>query len=231
MTQKSPVTLVASAWLLASAAAASAAVVYQSPGPHLMNQENLTLPDTVITRGGDADDALYFRFTVEPISDTSTEGYYAAFQLFEGDSERLGVGNAWGPHAYSAFATSIGDVDLNSANPDPGFTFQIVRNTDLTTLLFKVDFQPGGDDLITVWLDPDLALPEGAQDPLLTTSFAANATFDNIRLRHGGGGDGWTFSNILIADSGTAPGFFAIPEPSSALLGALGLLATLRRRR
>ena len=35
----------------------------------------------------------------------------------------------------------------------------------------------------------------------LTTKFAANASFNQIRLRHGGGGDGWTFSEMAIATS------------------------------
>ncbi|MCB1132062.1 MAG: PEP-CTERM sorting domain-containing protein, partial [Verrucomicrobiae bacterium] len=86
-------------------------------------------------------------------------------------------------------------------------------------------------DNITVWLNPNLALTEAAQSPSLTTNFFANASFDEIRLREGGGGNGWTFSDIVIAGNSTDTGFFAVPEPSAALLGAFGLIGLLRRRK
>jgi hypothetical protein len=34
--------------------------------------------------------ALYFKVHVDPLSDASTEEYFAAFELYEGDKERLG---------------------------------------------------------------------------------------------------------------------------------------------
>ena len=42
---------------------------------------------------------------------------------------------------------------------------------------------------------------ESDQPESLTTHFKANASFDQIRLRHGGGGDGWIFSEMAIATS------------------------------
>jgi signal transduction histidine kinase len=54
-----------------------------------------------------------------------------------------------------------------------------------------------------VWLNPNLA--RGATDKnqpeTLTTKFKANASFNQIRLRHGGGGNGWIFSDMAIATS------------------------------
>ena len=53
-------------------------------------------------------------------------------------------------------------------------------------------------------MEPDLrrGATEGGQ---LTepddAQFAANALFDQIRLRHGGGGAGWVFSEMAIATS------------------------------
>src|ERR1041384_409985 len=49
---------------------------------------------------------LYFKFHVDPLSDSSTEEYFAAFELYEGDTERLGVGNALKAWAYSAFVNT-----------------------------------------------------------------------------------------------------------------------------
>jgi ligand-binding sensor domain-containing protein/signal transduction histidine kinase len=48
----------------------------------------------------------------------------------------------------------------------------------------------------------------------LTTRFSANASFDSIRLRHGGGGGGWTFSGMAIGTS-----FSDFVDTSSAKAG------------
>src|SRR5258708_4616770 len=55
----------------------------------------------VLRRDDSAKDALYFKFHVEPLSDATKEEYFATFQLFETNSERLAVGNALRAWAYS----------------------------------------------------------------------------------------------------------------------------------
>jgi len=44
-------------------------------------------------------------------------------------------------------------------------------------------------------------MTEDSQLNILTTHFRAKATFNQIRLRHGGGGEGWTFSDMAVATS------------------------------
>ena len=161
-------------------------------------------------------DALFFKFRVNPLSDVSKEEYFAGFQLYDNDTERLGVGNSLKAWAYSAFNTEetgennrvFGDLDLHSANPEsyePGtfLAYELPRRGIVRTIVFKVQFIPGGDDLVTVWIDPALTadMNEDSQSTILTTQFRAKATFNQIRLRHGGGGDGWTFSDMAVATS------------------------------
>lgn len=170
----------------------------------------------VVKRDDTAYDVLYFKFHVDPLSDVSTERYSAGFQLFEGETGRLGIGNSWVAWAYSAFNTSEnsntnstrGDVDLHSARSEPRFVgtfdpYELVRHGIECTLVFKVHFRPGTDDDITVWLNPDLAsgATEESQSEAITTRFRANASFDQVRLRHEGGGGGWIFSDMAIATS------------------------------
>jgi ligand-binding sensor domain-containing protein/signal transduction histidine kinase len=159
---------------------------------------------------------LYFKFRVDPLSDASTEEYFAAFELYEGDKERLGIGNALKAWAYSAFrADANGEshegsdyIDLHSSRPEPSTpgTSIIYENPHRgieCTIVFKVQYVPGGDDLVTVWLNPDLGpgATEAAQPESLITKFKADASFNEIHLRHGGGGDGWIFSDMAIATS------------------------------
>jgi hypothetical protein len=226
--------LLAGLLLGASGALSNAAVLYSMAGPVTVNETwNYAPPGLSLSRGASASGTLYFQYTVaNPASNNTTESYYAGMSFYDAGAEHLGVGNGWDPWAYSAFNTSVGNIDLNSATPEPATTYQQVRSTDMTTIVIRVDFNSFANDNVTVWLNPNLSLTEAAQSAALTTYFSADANFDTIYLREGGGGDGWTFSNFSIAENGTDTGFFAaVPEPSAALLGGLGLLALLRRRR
>lgn len=215
----------------ASCALSNAAVLFSSAG-QLVNEANVSL-STGLSRDASASDTLYFKYTVtNPASnythDNAGNNYFAGMQFYNGASESVAIGNGWGAYAYSAFAGGLsGDVDLNTALPATSpWGSHMVESTDITTIVFKVNFVNGGNDTITAWVNPDLSLAEAAQSASLTTTFSANATFTDIVLREGGGGAGWNFSNIVIADS-----FASIPEPSAALLGGLGMLCLLRRRR
>ena len=168
-------------------------------------------------------DALYFKFHVDPRSDWGDEKYSAGFQLFEGNQPRLGVGNAWEAWAYSAFNTAelgpdnkLTNVDnyefnLQSSHPEPepGATRGTFRSYELVshdverTIIFKVQYVPGTDALVTVWLNPNLSRgwSEKNQPANLTTKFRANACFDQIHLVQNGGGNGWIFSDMAIATS------------------------------
>jgi signal transduction histidine kinase/ligand-binding sensor domain-containing protein len=167
-----------------------------------------------VKRDDAANDTLYFKFRVEPISDETTEPYFAALELFEDDAERLGVGNALDAWAYSVFfpgaqssgVPPAGYLDLRSAHPDPNAlahlaNYQCPHRGETTTIVFKVQYVPNGEGLVTVWLNPDLGpgANEMNQPETLTTRFNANASFDELRLRHGGNGGGWIFSDLAIA--------------------------------
>jgi ligand-binding sensor domain-containing protein/signal transduction histidine kinase len=169
-----------------------------------------------VQRDNTATNTLYFKFHVDPLSDVETEEYFAGFQLFEGDKERLGVGNSLKAWAYSAYNTAqtgpsnnvAGDFDLNSSRPESPsagvhLPYELPRRGYDRTIVFKVEYVAGGDDRVTVWLNPDLApgATEASQPESLTTRFIANASFNQIRLRHGGGGGGWTFSDMGVATS------------------------------
>ncbi|MDR3456473.1 MAG: sensor histidine kinase [Verrucomicrobiae bacterium] len=179
-----------------------------------------------VKRDDKASDVLYFKFHVDPLSDAASEPYYAFFQLCEGNTNRLGVGNALEAWGYSAAYTSElgpsnklslddGEFNLKSVHPEAAglgvfMPYELVKQNHERTLVFKVQYVPGGDDLITVWLDPNLTHGATAenQPEKLTTKFKANASFDQIRLRHDGtggslhdGGNGWIFSDMAVATS------------------------------
>jgi ligand-binding sensor domain-containing protein/signal transduction histidine kinase len=205
-------------WVLTCASAAQASVLWSDLGTTLVHNtgEGYDILDGAVKEDDSSTNTLYFKFRVDPLSDASTEEYFAAFELYEGDKERLGVGNALKAWAYSAFrADATGEsqegsdyTDLHSSRPEPStpgisIIYENPHRGIECTIVLKVQYVPGGDDLVTVWLNPDLGpgATEAAQPESLITRFKANATFNEIHLRHGGGGDGWIFSDMAIATS------------------------------
>jgi signal transduction histidine kinase len=195
---------------------ARATVLWSEPASRVIHAtpDGTDIIGGAVKRDDSASDVLYFKFHVDPLSDAANEPYYALFQLNEGDTNRLAVGNAPEAWGYSACYTSEtgpsnragGEFDLKSSHPEGsgmgGFKpYELPSHNHEKTIVFKVQYLPGGDDLITVWLDPDLthgATVENQPDSLIT-KFKANASFDQVRLRHGGGGNGWIFSDMAIA--------------------------------
>ena len=198
------------AWVAATTS--SAVVLWSDLSTTLVYQTGMgsDILGGAVKRDDSATDTLYFKFHVDPLSDTSTEEYFAAFELYERDEERLGLGNALAAWAYSAFISGPAGAfhDLNSSRPEASgqgtfFDYENPHRGLESTIIFKVQYFGGGDDLVTVWLNPDLGpgASEAAQPESLITRFRANASFDEIHLRHGGGGGGWVFSDMEIATS------------------------------
>jgi hypothetical protein len=146
---------------------------------------------------------LYFKFRVDPISDAVSKSdafYLAGLTLFADGAEHLAVGSgriSWGYSAFNASGkgpenTIEGEFALHSATPEAGRIFQYVRRGIRTIIVFKVQYVPGQNAHVTVWLNPDLSLgaTENNQPTNITTRFEANATFNEIHLVHQGGGGG-----------------------------------------
>ncbi len=77
------------AWMLM--VSAHAAILWSDEGARVVRntgpgEDNL---GGKVKRDNKASDVLYFKFHVDPISDLASEPYFAGFQLFEGNEERL----------------------------------------------------------------------------------------------------------------------------------------------
>ena len=197
----------------------SPAVILWSDSGSTLVRENgggTDILEGAVKRDDTSNDTLYFKFHLNPLSDVTTEEYFAAFELYDSDLERLGIGNALQAWAYSAFlghdgvteAAKDGYIDLHSSKPEPAAGngasgYEFPRRDVERTIIFKIQYVPGGDDIVTVWLNPDLGpgANEVYQPESLTTRFNADASFDEIHLRHGGAGGGWIFSDMAIATS------------------------------
>jgi signal transduction histidine kinase len=205
---------------------ARAVILWSDLPSRVIQTTPMVVLDGQVKRDDKANDALYFKVHVDPLSDPADEPYFALFQLVQTNQMRLGVGNALEAWGYSAAyaaengpenkpSSDSGEFNLHSAHPEAAQmggkrTYELPSHNYPRTIVFKVQYIPGADDLVTVWLDPHLThgWTEETQPTELTTRFKANACFDQIRLRHGGnggpqhnGGNGWEFSDMAIATS------------------------------
>lgn len=224
---------------------------------HLLCNTNQVLPIPLSALPGHDDlskSTLYFRFTVEPISDFYSEPLtkYEAGLIFSDQGKlHLGIGNAWNAWGYSAFNTAEmgfgnadeGEFSLNSklAEVSALSSFELPRFGLQRTIVVRVQFIPGKNDEITVWMEPDLSAgsDELQIDQKQTTDFRANASFDQILLSHRGCGHGWRIGNLTIATKFkdlTARYFWQKPSfvslavvIVSALIGSLGWFTAKRR--
>jgi len=195
-----------------------AKILWSNPGPVLAHDtsDGRDILHGAVKRATNATDVLYFKFRVDPLSDSSKEPYYAGFQLFDGTTHHLAVGNAPAPWAYSAFYTADtfptnkvkGDFDLSSSQPElfsekDVQPYELPRRGNPRVIVFKVQFVAGSSDLVTVWLSPNLEVGnnEESQPKSLTSKFKADCAFDQVHLIHMGGGDGWIFNDMAIATS------------------------------
>lgn len=211
------------AWLVCSLARpASGVVLWSHPSALTIRTNGLghdILLQHIESKDDNSSDTLYFKFQVDPKSDIVTrlepdrDYFLAGLMLYYHGVEKLGVGNAWDAWGYSAFAPGLniapnqpGEINLRSANPErvpDAHAHEVPRRSIKRTIIFKVEYIPREPDLVTIWLNPDLSsgATEFLQNSNLVTRFKADASFDEIRLCHRGGGDGWIFSDIEVAST------------------------------
>ena len=73
---------------ISSSVPASAVILWSVPGATRVHETGAgsDILGGALKRDETSNDTLYFKFRVDPLSDLTTEEYFAAFELYEGDS-------------------------------------------------------------------------------------------------------------------------------------------------
>lgn len=167
---------------------------------------------------------LYYSALITPLSaPTTANGDY----FFSGYSSAPTGGGFFGRLFLSTTATGFTFSLSNGGTTPTDWTSDLTINTEYLVIL-RLDvaartatmgvFDPSSAPS----LDSQLTIAGG-------TASGTTGAIDSIALRQGSGSGGFSnrIGGVMVSNSITE----VIPEPSSAVLGAIGLLGLLRRRR
>ena len=156
-------------------------------------------------------------------SSTPTQnGSYGGLTFYTNGSENFLIGNTW--PGTEANPTGHDVWSINGASPSN------VSNVGMKTAVSRIQLGTGATSIVDLWVGATGSPVDVSGPALLRSTDRDLDGVNGIRI-NGFSANGATQSidNIVIAT--TMGEVDAIPEPSAALLGGLGMLALLRRRR
>lgn len=237
---------------LVFASSVHAAIIYSNAGPISIvgdgTPESTNLLTGVnVSRDDTSSGSIYLSITVTNPPGPFDSGYFSdGIQLAEtnsgGDNQTFFIGKTFYDWTYDCYAPSLynstnynaADIYLNSATPEPGETYQYIRDTDVTTIICRIQYNPGSLANVTIWMNPDLSESEDAQATNLTTTLTNDCTFNEVELYNvnydggtasGGAGSGvWVYNNVII---GTAAADVGFPPVVQVAIGRIGNSVTV----
>lgn len=185
-------------------------VAWWQGGGEMTRQLDSSLTVTSTTTG-----TRYMSFLFQ----SSTYAQYQMLLLNQGGNRTFGAGLSYNDGDGSTY---------DYQGPDTiGQNIGVTATTTVNLFVVKFELSADADsDTVTVWLNPTLGGPGDPAGGMTQTGI--NLNFDNLRIADYGANPakwdeirwGDTFGDVTV-----------VPEPRAALLGGLGLLALLCRRR
>jgi hypothetical protein len=205
----------------ATVASGAATFTFASTGAFVASENSRALPATI-----GAGTTTWIRFDGGMSTSPSVSDSFGGISLYAGTQERALIGKDWPGNDIWAIK------GYNSANVTTKYDSTIPLTGGMADVWVKIVNGAGAnDDTMSLWVNPADFSSEAALGTALGTLSGRDLNFDTIRLRGGSATSGhtatWTYDDLKITNDFAS----MIPEPSSALLGGLGVLALLRRRR
>jgi hypothetical protein len=160
--------------------------------------------------GGSVGGTLYLSFFFRAVS-SDRNGEYGGLHLSRGtDTTGILFGNSWVATAYSIYyAPTDSSFDLENGNGSGSY---LVMDNNLHLLVARITYNPGANDTVTAWLDPDTSADENSQNSLSTylATTSGDFSFDRFFLR-GGNANQFNYEAIRFGTSWTS----VLPVPVS----------------
>lgn len=122
--------------------------------------------------------------------ETTGGGFFGGLWFYQDGNERPGFGNGWTPINYG-IAGPGGDVLVVPATP-------YVVGTKVR-IVGKIEYMAGGDELVTMWVNPLGGTAEGAQAGVPKVTTTRNFATNSVRLRTGNAPGASTLENLMVA--------------------------------
>lgn len=166
-----------------------------------------------------ASGTLWVSFDWGYSGDPTENGSYGGITFYIGGSEKFLIGNTWPGTGHDVW-------QMNGSAQTA-----VTNYGGMKTGVARITLGAGATSTVELWVGAT-GSPVDVSGPAIATSTGRElAGVDRIRIngQDFGYSNPQSFDNLLIGT--TMADVDAVPEPSAALLGGLGLLGLLRRRR
>jgi hypothetical protein len=153
-------------------------------------------------------------------ADPTEGGSYGGLTFYVGGMEKFLVGNTWPGSGHDLWQMN-GSAQTSEVNYG-----------GMKTGVAKITLGAGATSTVELWVGPTGSPVDVSGSAIAISTGRELAGADSIRIGgadFGNGGNNQSFDNLIIGT--TMADVDAVPETSTALLGGIGLLALLRRRR
>ena len=156
-------------------------------------------------------------------STPTQNGSYGGLTFYTNGAENFLIGNPWPGTAENPTGHDVWSMN--------GSALSNVSNVGMKTAVARIQLGIAATSIVDLWVGAT-GSPVDVSGPALLTSTGNNLDGVNgIRINGGDFSNGASESIDNIVIGTTIADIDAIPEPSAALLGGLGMLALLRRKR
>jgi hypothetical protein len=145
-------------------------------------------------------------------------------------------GSNFGATVWLQAATGGYNIGLaNKSNSTPNYSSTVYALNDVVFLVGSYEFVTGaGNDVSNLWINPTATTFGTVSAPTATLTAVGGtdlASINQFIIRGANGSPAGEIDELRVGSSWASVTPVAVPEPASAVLGAFGLLALLRRRR
>lgn len=164
--------------------------------------------------GGNVSGTLYLSFWVRAYFNTGENAYGGLHLSRGGDTTGVLIGNSLPAWAFGLFYPPTGtSVDLNNENGS-GSYLDVDTNPHL--VVGRINYVAGGDDTLTVWLDPNPATDETTQNSASTYmgSLTGDMSFNRFFFRGGPSGKQFDYGQMSFGTTWNS----VLPPPVAVVL-------------
>ena len=132
----------------------------------------------------------YLSFSIRSLN-KDVKSKFAGIIFYEDNKEVFGIGNDYGSDYFSFWEGDGRGIIIGN-----GATYV---DNDIHKIIMRIEYNPDGPETIKIGIDPFCLRTESRQPDHIWTTYEAELSFDEIRIRCGNDDSIWEFDDLCIA--------------------------------